>query len=239
MSLLSAALDVIFPPACPGCGADHPPAFCASCLPRLPPPRPPLCRRCGLSLSPAAADTCATCLERPPAFDRARACAVFSAVAAQPSPLRVVLHRFKYERELAEAGALVAVLRRRCPLDLGAYDVAVPVPLHLARLRWRGFNQAQVLLAPVAREHGLAVEPRALERARPTDPQVRLDAAARRRNVRGAFRVRRPEAVRGRRVLLFDDVYTSGATADACARALRRAGATAVDVLALAHAVVA
>lgn len=163
---------------------------------------------------------------------------MYDAGESRRSTLRTVLYRYKYDRDLAAVGPLAALLDARCPLALGGYDLVVPVPLHLARLRWRGFNQAQLLIAPLARRHGVRCDAFALERVRPTSPQVRLDAAARRRNVRGAFAVARRDAMRGRTVLLFDDVFTSGATVDACARALLDAGAAAVDVLTLAHAVV-
>jgi ComF family protein len=238
MSVWSAALDVLYPPRCPGCGRCGDLHFCAACLRRIPTPREPQCEACGLTLpSPSAPPLCAHCNERPPAFRRARACATYDASEQSGGPLRAVLHRFKYERDLAEAAPLAALLAERCPLDPLDYDLLLPVPLHLQRLRWRGFNQAQLLALPLARRSGLRIDPFALERTRSTDPQVRLDADERRRNVRDAFRVTAPERVRGRRVLLVDDVYTSGATADACGRALMRAGATVVDVLALAHAV--
>jgi ComF family protein len=110
------------------------------------------------------------------------------------------------------------------------------VPLHLRRLRWRGFNQAQLLAAALAARGDLAVDPFALVRHRPTPPQVGLDATARRRNVVGAFAVPDPFRVRAKRVLLVDDVYTSGATTNECSRVLRAAGARRVDVCVLARA---
>jgi ComF family protein len=239
MSLAAAVLDAFFPPYCPGCGGESGPVFCDACLAGIAVPPEPLCASCGLSLEPSPlSDRCRACLDRPPAFRRARACAVYDAGDRRGSPLRAAVHRYKYERDLAEAPALSALLAARCPLDLGQYDVLVPVPLHLSRLRWRGFNQAQILVAPLARAAGLLCDPFSLERVRPTDPQVRLDPEARRRNVHGAFRVTRGERIRDRRVLLFDDVFTSGATVDACARELLRSRARSVDVLTLAHAVV-
>jgi len=236
MSLVNAALDLLFPPRCPGCGRDGERWFCAPCLNRIPGPTMPICDCCGFTLpATSISPRCRACLDRPPAFRRARACATYA--HDDEGPLRAVLHRYKYERDLAEAAPLVRLLEERCPLAPNDYDLVVPVPLHLSRLRWRGFNQAQLLVQTHARRHCVRVDPFALERVRATGPQVRLDAEERRRNVRGAFRVAHRERVAGRAVLLVDDVYTSGATADACARALLSAGARVVDVVALAHAV--
>ena len=122
-------------------------------------------------------------------------------------------------------------------MALTEYDLIVPVPLHLHRLRWRGFNQAQFLAHALARDVGVPVDALSLRRVRATHPQVQLNEGERRRNVRHAFRVTRPRRVRGQRVLLFDDVYTTGATVEECSRALLQAGAAGVDVLVLARAV--
>jgi ComF family protein len=134
------------------------------------------------------------------------------------------------------APVLSAFLVEHLPLSLDA-DVVVPIPLHRERLRWRGFNQAVPLARAIAAARGRPVDPFALTRQRPTPPQVGLlGAGDRRRNVRGAFAVRDRERVRGRTVLLVDDVMTTGATAHECAHVLRRAGARAVDVVVLARA---
>jgi ComF family protein len=166
----------------------------------------------------------------PPAYGRARAVARFDGV------MRVLVHDLKFRdrhdarrlfgRWLAEAGA-----------ELIAHaDVAVPVPLSRWRLLTRRFNQAAILALELSRATGLRVETDALYRTRRTRPQVGLTRRERRQNVAGAFAVTERAAlkVKGVRVLLIDDVITSGATAEACARVLRRAGAANVDVLALA-----
>jgi len=186
---------------------------------------------------------CSRCLRQPPRFGRARACAVYDArdmrttdgdAVRAADPLRSALQRYKYNRDVSLAPLLGAWLAQYAPLSAAAYDVIVPVPLHISRLRWRGFNQAQLLLRPFA--GNCAIDPYSLARVRPTRPQVGLPEKERRGNVAGAFRVTRPRHVEGQRILLVDDVYTTGATVDECSRALRRAGAHSVDVLVLARA---
>ena len=113
----------------------------------------------------------------------------------------------------------------------------VPVPLHPQRLRWRGFNQSLILSRAIGYAQQIEVDPFLLQRLRPTVPQTQLNESERRANVRGAFAVEAPEWLDGKRVLLVDDVYTSGATVEECAKALRRGGAAVVDVFTLARAV--
>ena len=115
--------------------------------------------------------------------------------------------------------------------------MVVPVPLHLDRLRWRGFNQSLILSQAISRMQNLQVDPFVLARLRPTVPQTHLNESERRSNVRGAFLVVAPERVQNQRILLVDDVYTSGATVEECARVLLRNGAEMVDVFTLAHAI--
>ncbi len=120
--------------------------------------------------------------------------------------------------------------------NLSEYDAIVPVPLHVARLRWRGFNQAALLARPLARRCRLPMETLALRRIRPTTPQVGLGQVERRRNIAGAFAIRRRSSIVGRRILLIDDVYTTGATVEECARVLLEGGARLADVAVLARA---
>jgi len=202
------------------------------------PPSSPLCSVCGDPFAGAGSDhLCHRCLTHRPSFGVARACATYAASAPESAPLKQALQRYKYTPDVSLAPTLARLLLAHCPLRLAGYDMLVPVPLHIRRLRWRGFNQAQLLARRVARHHRLPLDPFALERARPTSPQVALDDDARRRNVAGAFVVPDPACVRGRRVLLVDDVYTTGATANECSRTLLRAGAQHVDVLVLARAI--
>jgi len=117
------------------------------------------------------------------------------------------------------------------------YDVILPVPLHIERLRWRGFNQSLLLAQAIGQRQQTRVDPFLLERTRPTIPQTQLSEKERRNNVRGAFAINKPQSLQEKCILLIDDVYTSGTTVDECARVLRQHGAAAVDVFTLARAV--
>lgn len=232
-------LDLLFPAICPVCETrsddlEHRP-FCARCWAGLPLLEEPGCGVCGQPFVGLAGGlVCEACRRAPPPFDFARA------VAAYRDGMRAALHALKYRGRTALAPPLARLL-----IDLGGrrlpappptlVDAIVPVPLHPARLAERGFNQAELLAAPCAACWRLPLLTRALTRTRPTRPQTELDAAARQANVKGAFAVTRPAEVAGRRLLLVDDVLTTGATVGAAAHALRQGGAAAVGVLVLAR----
>lgn len=237
--LWNAALDLLYPPLCCHCEAPTANDFCNECTERIHRPAPPVCPTCGIPFhTPDDTDhLCGRCLAVAPVFGRARAAVIYDASDTADHPLKSVLQRYKYNRDVGLAAPLSRLISSHCPVDLSGYDLIVPVPLHLSRLRWRGFNQALLLARRIARDHRVPVDPFVLERTRATQPQVELDEAARRDNVARAFRVAQAAAVRGRRVLLFDDVYTTGSTVNDCARALLQAGADTVDVLVLARAV--
>jgi ComF family protein len=228
-------VDLLFPPSCPGC--DHETrgaSLCGACVAEITPPSSPFCPICGIPFSGRGPDhACHRCRRRRPRFARARAVATYDANQSS-GRLASALFRYKYGREVVLARPLGELLAERCPLP-ARYDAIVPVPLHRSRLRWRGFNQALLLARPLARRWSVALDPFALQRTRPTDPQVGLDDASRRRNIAGAFAVQPGSALRGRSILLVDDVLTTGATADECARTLLGAGARRVDVLVLAR----
>ena len=215
----SAALDLLYPPRCVGC--DRAGAFlCAACAGSLKDAAPPRCSRCWRP-NPNT-DPCFDCQAAPPAYDGLRSAFVYQGTA------RALVHALKYRQATVLAqpvASLMAEAARRHGLEV---DVLIPVPLSGLRGRIRGYNQAEVLARAVGRELDLPVWPRALARRRHTSPQARApDAEARRRNVAGAFACRERD-VAGRRVLLLDDVTTTGATLADCARALKEADAGTV-----------
>jgi ComF family protein len=232
------AFQWLWPSVCAACrsrssmGAN--PFFCSACWQELPRLSRPWCPRCGMPFaSPVAlfhspSHLCAACREREPPFDRARSAAAYDGIAAS------AIHLMKYQRRRLLARPLGELL---LPLldELGPVEGVVPVPLHVERLREREFNQALALGQAVCRATGWPLRWDLLERVRPTRAQVGLDAVERRRNVRRAFRVRRAEAVEGRRLLLIDDVMTTGSTVHECARVLKQAGAEAVQVATVAR----
>lgn len=236
-------LNFIFPPRCAGCFARFPinetRRVCTDCLAGVERLREPWCAICGIPLDPALEDpaerSCLVCREAPPHFTAARAITRYRASDEDRAMVPSLIRRHKYGRDQSLAHALAECLGDTLPLGDGDYDVVVPVPLHRARLRWRGFNQAALLGVAVARRLDRELDTTTLVRTRATPSQTAQDRGARQRNVHRAFAVSRPARVAHRQILLVDDVMTTGATADECARALLEAGARRVDVLALAR----
>jgi ComF family protein len=231
-------LSLVYPPTCIACGSatGEAHALCAACWAGMRFIERPFCERLGTPfpvdyggplLSPAA-------LADPPVFERARAVVRYDEAAQK------LVHLLKYGDRLELARGLGAMMARAGAELLAEADVIVPVPLHRGRLWWRRFNQAMALASEVARRSGRPCEPRLLARVKRTESQVGLTRAQRRENLQGAFRVPEGERARcqGRRILLVDDVLTTGATANAASRALLRGGAARVDVLAFARVVV-
>lgn len=237
-SLVPGLKDLVYPPRplCPFCGQPFTPPrgilLCPGCLQRLPLVQPPVCRVCGkpLRLSGAAGDKCQDCARYRHFFGMARAVGLFDGA------LREGIHQLKYQgrRALGEAFASLMFSRLNAEPQMRRPGLLIPVPISPEKLERRGFNQAALLAQGIGSRLGRPVAMDGLRRGRDTPAQNRLDARQRRRNIAGAFTATAPAAVSGRSVLLIDDVYTTGATADECARALLRAGAREVNVLTLA-----
>lgn len=226
------------PPSCPGCGrpgrVTGQGGFCPACCERLPLVVAPFCRRCGKPLRLGAANEteCRDCAGTERAFRVARSAGLYD------GELRRLVHRYKFRGERYLAEPLASLLFRVWEAEqaLRGTSILVPVPLGADRLAERGFNQAEDLAHSLGERIGRPVVAEALVRV-PGQVQSLRSERARRMAARTTFQALRPGAVAGRRVLLIDDVLTTGATAEACAEALLRAGATTVDVLTVATTV--
>jgi ComF family protein len=228
-------LEFFLPRLCVFCGAgvgeQAPVAVCPACDAAIPWVESPLCPVCGRVFpSREGVDhLCGPCRTDPPPFARARAAALYE----EEGPSGQAIKRFKYSRRLDLLPVMQHWLRRPlCQELVHEADLMAPVPLHPGRLKQRGFNQALLLAQAFAEVH---LERELLTRVRPTPPQTGLNPKERRDNVKGAFAVPRPDLVKGKKVLLVDDVFTTGATVRECARVLRKAGAQRVDVLTVAR----
>jgi ComF family protein len=227
-------LALVFPTSCAACRApmDHPRSgpLCDGCWGTLPRHASGMCV-CGVPLVSAHAGACGRCRRGLSPFERG------ASLGPYDGALRVVIHELKYRGRRRAAAQLAHRLDGEAGVRevLGGADVLVPVPLHPRRRRERGFNQAELLAAELGRRAAVPVAAEVLVRRADTASQAGLTAARRRANVAGAFAVRHRSRVAGRIVVLVDDVYTTGATARACARALRDAGAAEVRLLTVAR----
>jgi ComF family protein len=228
-------LDLLFPPLCIACREQvSESGFCAACWSALVFLDGPGCACCGTPFAVAleGETLCAACLARPPAFTRARA------ILAYDQKSRGPILALKHADRLDLVPGFARWLERAGRELLAETDLIVPVPLHRFRLWTRRYNQAAELARALSRRTGRPSDTQALRRTRPTPSQgAMVSARARRRNVMGAFQVPDASRVAGRNILLVDDVLTTGATVEAAARALKRAGAAKVQVLALARVV--
>jgi len=231
------ALNLTLPPRCIGCGArvDTAGLACAKCWSDLTFIAPPLCACCGAPFDFAieGAHRCPSCYAAPPAYDRARAALIYD------DGSRGLILGFKHGDRLHAAPAFGAWVARAGAELLEDADIVTPVPLHRLRLLRRRYNQAALIAAAAGEKAGVMHLPDLLERHRATPSQSTLGPVARARNVAGAFRLNPSHAdrVKGSRIVLVDDVLTTGATVSACARVLRRGGAARIDVLTLARVV--
>lgn len=230
-----ALLHLLLPASCLGCGdplfSAAPLGLCAPCRGKLARVGRSACGVCSGPLDafePPPGDRCGACRERPPAFDR------LLALWTYRPPLDAVIQGLKFRRLDYLGRHLALALADGFGEALDGFDAIVPVPLHWRRRLARGYNQAERIASPLAARLGLPLVP-ALRRARRTPPQTSLGKAERLANLRQAFRVPRPGRVRGLRLLLVDDVATTGATLDMAAAALKRAGAGGVTAVVAAR----
>ncbi len=233
--LWAGAADLLLPPTCPVCGGavadSH--ALCAGCWSTIRFIAPPICPVYGTPFSHEMGEgiVSAAALADPPPFGRARSAAIYGDAA------RRLVHQLKYHDRPHLAQVMAMTMRRAAPDLLADAMLIVPVPLYRWRLWGRRFNQAALLADGLSKLTGVPVNPFVLQRVKATRQQVGLSAKQRAENVRGAFHTapRHAPHIAQVRVLLVDDVYTSGATAKAATRALLRAGAASVDVLTFAR----
>jgi ComF family protein len=236
-AVLRHAVDFALPPRCPSCGVitPEPHRFCLSCWQSLHFLGEPCCSRCGMPFEYGGGEgaECGRCLAEGPAYDRVRAAVAYGEIA------RNVALKLKYSGRPGLAETLARFMARH--LESGPETLLAPVPLHRWRIWKRGYNQSALIVSALAKASRLPAELDLIRRVKATPPLRGLGRRERAAAMVGAFRIE-PEAralAKGRRVVLVDDVFTSGATAGACAKALKRAGVARVEVLCWARVVAA
>jgi ComF family protein len=226
------ALDFALPPRCAGCGVivDETHSLCAQCWTSVEFLGSGGCETCGMPLQATELELCGACLARPPRIARTRSAVAYDDLS------RSLAIRLKYGRKVAIAKTMA---RYMAPLvgERAGDTLFVPVPLHRTRLWSRGFNQSALVAAELSGRFGVPADPLALRRVRRTPPLKGMSPLQRRKTVAGAFRVTDRAAIAGKTVILIDDVLTTGSTAEACARALKRAGAGRVELISFARVV--
>ena len=225
-----AAADLLFPRRCPVCGGVAMPKgrlICPACLKQLSFVSSPACMKCGKEIGSREQEYCADCIRRKKSFTRGFALLNYDSRAA----VSMAAVKYHNKREYLDFYARAAALRFGKQFRQTGIQVIVPVPVHASRLKTRGFNQAAVLAEKLSAELGIPWE-ELLNRVKKTDPQKSLGSAERLKNLRGAFEAEQ-EAGKWERVLLVDDIYTTGSTAEICSRALLKTGVKQVFVFAV------
>jgi ComF family protein len=225
-------LDFALPPRCPACGTvvGDPHSFCPDCWKQIDFLGDGGCSTCGLPLQATDLETCGACLVRPPRIARSRAAVAYDDIS------RGLAIRLKYGRKVAIARTMARYMAPLVAAD-GSDRVLVPVPLHRTRLWRRGFNQSALIARELSRRLKIKADPLLLRRSKRTPPLKGMSPLQRRKTVSGAFRVVDRSAVEGKTIVLVDDVLTTGSTAEACARTLKRAGAARVELISWARVV--
>ncbi len=237
---LQGLCDLIFPPNCLLCKnfipiSPHDFPVCPRCQNLIKSNRPPFCQRCSRPLSRLSAGLfCTICQKKNPAFDAAWAACLFN------ESLRELIHYFKYEQRTALTSYfshhILNFMTAYCTERIAAIDYLIPIPLHPARFRERGYNQALLLAQTIAQTLHIPLSKNNLIRVRYTDPQTELGLKDRWTNIQDAFRIKRPAELKGKNILLIDDLLTTGATVSEAAQVLKQAGAQGVYAVTLAIA---
>ena len=236
--LIERLFQFFLPSQCPCCRTyleEEQGGICPDCLSKIRWIAPPFCSICGTPFVSGEVDNhpCSACMKKKKYFTMARALGYFEGA------LQEAIHLWKYEGKIGLSPLLGEWMAKHLPhyWDPKCFDLVVPVPLHKQRLRERGFNQTLLLVKEFSRRTGIPYRMTALQKKKPTPPQIHLSGAEREKGVRGSFHILRREDLEGRTILLVDDVYTTGATVNECSKVLLAGGAARVDVFTLAHAV--
>ncbi|NTW06840.1 MAG: ComF family protein [Syntrophaceae bacterium] len=237
--LLNDVGDIIFPPQCLACSEiinkSSKQVFCPSCLSKIRLITGSLCPICGLPFldSPAESHICGDCMQSQPYYSRARAVAGFESIIMD------AIHKFKYGRNISTGSALGSFMAGFSfpDFDFSEYSLFIPVPLHIKRLRERGFNQSLLLAKEMGKKYKLPVNFSLLKRCNFTLTQTGLNRAEREKNIKGAFAVTDKNKIAGECVILIDDVYTTGSTINECARVLLKAGAQKAAAITLSRVI--
>jgi ComF family protein len=231
---LQALQELLFPARCLGCAeqlsSSHPPLLCSHCLPGIQEITPPFCTNCGKPLTTGDNHLCLSCLETPLALTKARSSFLYQ------EPISTLVRQLKFNGNLTGLASLAALTQKSAAYaDLNPPDLILPVPLHIKRLRERGFNQSQLLAQACFPQWREKIRLDLLKRQRATVPQTRLSGKARRHNLHKAFCIEKNNEISGKNILLMDDVFTTGSTLYECAKVLWAAGAAEVAAFTVAR----
>lgn len=229
---IESAITFLYPAQCKVCekqlGLESAPYICNPCWNEIDYIQPPWCEICGI---PNTENLCGPCATKPPRFGKLRT------IAAYDSTLQQAIHLFKFNKRSALSHTLKQLILENIPIDLNLsdYDYVIPVPIHKVRLRERGFNQSTLISKGIAKVVGISVLEDVLIRQKNTSPQSSLDREARQNNIKGAFKLRDADKIRDKQILVFDDVFTTGATIREVVNVLWDADPSEIDVLTLAR----
>lgn len=228
--MLNNFLNILFPETCPVCknaATDHETApICSDCWQAVSPYKGPMCQRCGKPLVSDVSTICGECLEDGPAFSCARSFGLYEGVLKKA----ISLLKFYGIKRLSKPLSDIIL-----HIEMPRVDAVLPVPLHEKRLRQREYNQSALITKYLAKSLGIEVLLNCLVKIRDTAPQVGLSSKDRRKNIKGAFDIKQRELIKGKNIMLVDDVVTTGATVRECSRVLKKAGAENIYVITLAH----